>query len=341
MSVASPLLVVRNLRTWVHTRRGIVRAVDGASFAIHRGEALGLVGESGSGKSITCHSILRLEPRPAAVIEGGEVLLEGQDLLRRRLSTMRDIRGRRIGMILQDPLNSLNPVATIGSQLMEAFRLSDRGASRAELRARACAALERVGIQAATVRIDAYPFEFSGGMRQRVVAAIAMARQPDLLIADEPTTALDVTTQDRFLELLTRLRRETGMSLLLVTHDLGIVAETCDRVAVMYAGRVVETATTEQLFRAPRHPYTRALLEAIPNLHGPRRRRMFQIEGEPPDLMHPGSGCRFAPRCPHADTRCHEQYPPDVKFSSGDQVACWLHVTGPRSSGPEAEANPA
>ncbi len=302
--MAAPLLEVRDLRTWIHTRRGVIRAVDGASFTVRRGEALGLVGESGSGKSMTCHSIVRVEPRPAAVIEGGEVLLDGENLLDRKLKDMREIRGRRIGMILQDPLNSLNPVFTIGNQLVEALRLSDRDSSKAELRKQAIEALDRVGIPSAAERLDAYPFEFSGGMRQRVAAAIAMARNPELLIADEPTTALDVTTQEQFLALLDTLRRESGMSLILVTHDLGIVAEVCDRIAVMYAGRVVETGATERIFRDPRHPYTKALLQAIPHLHGPRTERLFQIEGEPPNMVEPPVGCRFAPRYPRAHAAC-------------------------------------
>lgn len=336
----TPLLEVCNLRTWIHTRRGVLHAVDGASFSVRRGEALGLVGESGSGKSMTCHSIVRIEPRPAAVIEGGEIRLDGENLLQRRLKDMREIRGARIGMILQDPLNSLNPVFTIGNQLVEALRLSDRKASRSALRAQARDALERVGIESAEERLDAYPFEFSGGMRQRVAAAIAMARCPDLLIADEPTTALDVTTQDQFLGLLDSLRRETGMSLLLVTHDLGIVAETCDRVAVMYAGRVVESGDTARVFTAPRHPYTRALLQAIPHLFGPRKLRLYQIEGEPPSLVSPGAGCRFAPRCPQADARCRAEYPPEIHFESGDRVSCWLQVPGDKQPVHPAKGEP-
>ncbi len=322
----APLLAVKRLRTYIHTRRGVVRAVDGASFEVARSESLGLVGESGSGKSITCQSILRVEPRPAAVIENGEILLDGENLLLRPIRDMRRIRGRRIGMIMQDPLNSLNPVLTIGDQLIEALRLSDRGSDWSDLRTQARDALDRVGIPAASERLNAYPFEFSGGMRQRVVAAIAMVRHPDLLIADEPTTALDVTTQDQFLGLLEELRRAYSMSLLLVTHDLGIVAETCDRVAVMYAGRIVESGATTRVFGQPKHPYTQALIEAIPRLHGPRTRRLKQISGEPPDVAELGRGCRFAPRCPLADLRCRDEYPPELHYRSGDIVACWRHV---------------
>lgn len=321
-----PLLEVRELRTWVRTANGIVRAVDGASFALRGGEALGLVGESGSGKSMTCRSIVRIEPRPAASIVGGQILFEGENLLARPLCAMREIRGARIGMILQDPLNSLNPVLTIGSQLVEAARLSDPRASRAELRRRAAAALERVGIASARERLGSYPFEFSGGMRQRVTAAIAMIRRPALLIADEPTTALDVTTQKQFLDLLDELRREQGMSLLLVTHDLGVVAQTCERVAVMYAGRVVETGAVGQILHAPRHPYTRALVESVPHMEAPRAHRLFQIPGEPPSAHLPSAGCRFAPRCVWATEACRSQYPPTVRYADGASVACWRHA---------------
>ncbi len=320
------LLEIKDLRTYVHMRAGTVRAVDGASFIIRRGEALGLVGESGSGKSMTCMAIMRVEPRPAAVIEGGQILLEGENLIDKSLEEMQQVRGRRIGMILQDPLNSLNPVLTIGNQLIEALRLLEPGASKADLRRKARAALERVGITNAASRLDSYPFEFSGGMCQRVTAAMAVARHPTLLIADEPTTALDVTTQARFLGLLDQLRREEGMSLLLVSHDLGIVAETCDRVAVMYAGRVVETGVTTQILSAPRHPYTRALMFAVPHLHGPRTKRLYQIRGEPPSVRAPTVGCRFAPRCDQAGDLCRVQYPPTVHYANGDTVACWLHV---------------
>jgi len=320
------LLTVENLRTYVHMHAGTVRAVDGASFSIRRGEALGLVGESGSGKSMTCLAIMRIEPRPAAVIEGGRILLEGENLLDKSLEEMQQVRGRRIGMILQDPLNSLNPVLTIGNQLIEALHLSEPGACKADLRKKAQAALERVGITNAASRLDSYPFEFSGGMCQRVTAAMAVSRHPDLLIADEPTTALDVTTQARFLGLLDELRRENGMSLLLVTHDLGIVAETCDRVAVMYAGRVVETGAAAQMLREPRHPYTRALMLAVPHLDGPRTRRLYQIPGEPPSVRAPSIGCRFAPRCEQASDVCRAKYPPTVHYANGDTVACWLHV---------------
>jgi len=321
-----PLLDVRGLRVYVHTKDGTVRAVDGASFKIERGEALGLVGESGSGKSMTCQAIMQIEPRPAAVIEEGEVLLDGEDLLKKSARDMQRVRGNRIGMILQDPLSSLNPVMTIGDQLIEALRLSDKTSKRSQLRQQAIVALERVGIAKADQRVHAYPFEFSGGMRQRVAAAIAIARYPDLLIADEPTSALDVTTQHRFLELLKDLKRERGMSLLLVTHDLGVVAGTCDRVAVMYGGRVVEIGKLEQILRQPRHPYTRALLKAVPQFHGRRLERLFQISGEPPNNREDLPGCHFAPRCSEVDQRCDAEYPPTVHYDDASCTACWRLV---------------
>jgi len=323
---AQPLLEVRDLRTYLHLRSGVVRAVDGASFTIQRGEALGLVGESGSGKSMTCLSIMRIEPRPAAVIGGGQILLDGENLLDKSLAEMRHVRGGRIGMILQDPLNSLNPVLTIGDQLLEALRLSYPNSDKADLRRQAAEALDRVGIPNAEARLQSYPFEFSGGMCQRVAAAIAMVRSPDLLIADEPTTALDVTSQAKFLGLLDELRRERGMSLLLVTHDLGIVAETCDRVAVMYGGRVVETGPTREILSQPRHPYTQALLRAVPHLDGPRMERLFQIAGEPPSIRAPQVGCAYAPRCDFAKDRCRTEAPPTLRYAGGESVACWMHA---------------
>jgi peptide/nickel transport system ATP-binding protein len=326
--VTAPLLQIDDLHTVIELRRATVQAVDGVSLVLQPGEALALVGESGSGKSMLCHSIVRLEPQPAARIAGGRMLFDGIDLAQATPEQMRGLRGRRIGMVLQDPLSSLNPVLTIGAQLVEALALSSPQAGRAELRDRAAAALERVGIHDGARRLDAFPFEFSGGMRQRVVAAIAVAREPALLIADEPTTALDVTTQARFLALLRELRAASGMGLLLVTHDLGIVGSTCDRIAVMYAGRIVEIGAARTLLEAPRHPYTRALLRALPTLEGPRLRRMVPIAGEPPLAGAPRRGCRFAPRCEHAAALCTEQHPPRVRYADGAEVSCWLHVDG-------------
>lgn len=340
-----PLLQVDDLRMHLLLRRGTVRAVDGVTLALQRGEALALVGESGSGKSMLCHSIVRLEPRPAARIVSGRLLFDDVDLVTASPERLRMLRGSRIGMVLQDPLGSLNPVLTVGDQLVEALKLSRPQAHRAELREQAAAALDRVGIRGGTRRLDDFPFEFSGGMRQRVVAAIAVARQPALLIADEPTTALDVTTQARFLDLLHELRTASGMGLLLVTHDLGIIGSTCARVAVMYAGRIVETGGTRALLERPRHPYTRALLGALPTLEGPRLHRMVPIVGEPPSAGAPQQGCRFAPRCEHAAPLCTLEHPPRLRWTNGDEVTCWLHVDGsgvhPRPSNVDCRATPA
>ena len=320
------LLDVRDLHVHVHTADGVLRAVDGATFSVARGEALGIVGESGSGKSMTCQAVLQVQPRPAAVIEHGQIIFDQNDLLQKSEREMRRVRGARIGMILQDPLNSLSPVTTIGNQLIESLRLSAPNADKGDLEEQAVQLLERVGINAARQRLYSFPFEFSGGMRQRVAAAIGISREPELLIADEPTTALDVTTQRRFLNLLVDLKRERNMSLILVTHDFGVVAQVCDRVAVMYGGRVVEIGALADVLNAPRHPYTRALLNAIPDLHGPPIERLYQIEGEPPDNRSAAVGCRFAPRCEFADQRCHQQYPPTVRYSDGASVACWRSV---------------
>ena len=327
-----PLLEVAGLTTDLSTSLGTLRAVDGVSFQVARGEALALVGESGSGKTLTCLSLVRLLPAVGRVV-AGSVRLEGEELTTKSDRELRRIRGKRISMILQDPLGSLDPVYTVGNQLGETLRLERPRPSRAAVRTRSVAALERVHIAEPERRLRSYPFEFSGGMRQRVSAAIALARDPALLIADEPTTALDVTTQKQFLALLDELRRTQGMGLLLVTHDLGIVREVCDRVAIMYAGRIVETGTVEDVFARPAHPYTRALLAAVPRLSGERRPRLAQIDGEPPDLLDPPTGCRFAPRCPHAAELCVREYPPTVA-AEGTSAACWLHVPDPPAGAP-------
>lgn len=278
------LLSVEGLKTHCFTKAGLVRAVDGVSFSVNRGEALGIVGESGCGKSMTCASIVRLVPQPAARIVAGRIMLEGDDLLTKSESEMREIRGKKIAMILQDPLMSLNPVYTIGNQVSETFRLHGEKVSRSSIRQKVIDVLTRVKIPSAEQRLRDYPFQFSGGMRQRTVAAMAIAGEPKLLIADEPTTSLNVTIQDQFLRLLKEMQREIRMGLILVTHDLGIVAETCDRIVIMYAGKIVETGDVKDVFKSPVHPYTEALLAALPRL-GQRRKRLFQIEGEPPHLL--------------------------------------------------------
>ncbi len=326
-----PLLAVEGLTTEIATPYGVLRPVDGITLELREGEALGLVGESGSGKSMTCLSLVRLLPKGARII-GGSVVLDGEELVTKSEHEMRRIRGKKIAMILQDPLGSLNPVYTVENQLAEAVRLGRPRPSRSAVRKRSIAALRRVHIPAAERFLRSYPFELSGGMQQRVTAAIAVAREPRLLIADEPTTALDVSTQRQFLELLEKLRKEQRMGLLLVTHDLGIIGEVCDRVAIMYAGRIVETGSIDQVFSRPAHPYTRALLSALPSLDGERRRRLGQIEGEPPDLALLPPGCRFAPRCAWRAEICDCTYPPTTA-AEGATVACWLHGPDPLVGG--------
>ncbi len=294
-----PLLEVENLRVAFHTRTGVTRAVNDVSFTLHPGETLGLVGESGSGKSVTCAALLGLIPQPPGRVEGGRATFGDNgntlDLLRASRRELADVRGRRVAMIFQDPMTSLNPYLRVGEQLVEPLQI--HGAiPRADARARALAALREVGIPDPERRLRAYPHEFSGGMRQRVMIAMALITQPELLIADEPTTALDVTVQAQILDLLRRLQREHRMAILFITHDLGVVSGVCDRVLVMYAGRVVETAPVDALFHAPRHPYNRALQRSIPALQ-PKGADLHTIPGMPPDLSKPLPGCPFAPRC--------------------------------------------
>jgi len=322
MAAEEPLLSVEDLRTYIFTKSGIVRAVDGVSFSVRRGEAMGLVGESGCGKSMTCHSIIGLLP-PAGRTVGGRIMFDGEDLLAKRDEDLVAYRGKEIGMILQDPLMSLNPVYTIGNQVAEVFRLDEPRAKREVISRRVVDILKRVKIPSAERRLRNYPFEFSGGMRQRVVAAMVMARSPKLLIADEPTTALDVTIQDQFLRLLKEMQRQSHMGLILVTHNLGIVAEVCDSVAIMYAGRIVESGSVYRVYSEPAHPYTRGLMEALPRL-GVRKHRLCQIEGEPPDLCGLPTGCHFHPRCTRAMDICRTEYPPMTEVPSGGRAACWL-----------------
>jgi oligopeptide/dipeptide ABC transporter ATP-binding protein len=322
------LLSVEGLKTHFFTKAGIVRAVDGVSFSVTAGEALGIVGESGSGKSVTCLSIVRLVPQPAGRIVEGKILFEGEDILTKKEGEMKNWRGKKIGMILQDPLTSLNPVYTVGNQVSEPFRLDDPSATRKTIRQRAIEVLTRVRIPSAAQRLSQYPFQFSGGMRQRTLAAIFIARQPRLIIADEPTTSLDVTIQDQFLRLLKEMQEQTHMGLILVTHDLGIVAEICDRVVIMYAGRIVESGSVERVYERPGHPYTRALMQALPRLEGKRSRRLFQIEGEPPNLLELPPGCSFWPRCPEAMDICRKEYPPTLPLQGDGTAACWLWTEG-------------
>jgi oligopeptide/dipeptide ABC transporter ATP-binding protein len=317
----APLLEVRDLRTSFATEGGEMRAVDGVSFAIRPETTLGLVGESGCGKSVTALSIMGLVPQPPGRIAGGEIVFEGEDLLRLSPSRLRDLRGNEIAMIFQEPMTSLNPAFTVGDQIAEALE-RHRGLSRAEAMARAVELLGRVRIPSPESRAHDYPHKLSGGMRQRVMIAMALACDPKLLIADEPTTALDVTIQAQILELLRRLRAETGMAVLLITHDLGVVAELADEVAVMYLGRIVEKAPVRALFETPHHPYTIGLLGSIPKLHE-KETRLAAIEGMVPSPLAPPDGCRFNPRCPFAVERCRREEPPLLELAPGHVAACW------------------
>ncbi|HVS53780.1 MAG TPA: ABC transporter ATP-binding protein [Opitutaceae bacterium] len=297
-----PLLTVTDLRTYFHTRSGVYRAVDGVSFSLERGETLGIVGESGSGKSVTCYSIMGLVPQPPGRIESGTAMFDGVDLLHCTPAQARGIRGKRVAMIFQDPMTSLNPYLRISDQLIEPLLIHEK-ISKADAQRRGLAALEAVGINDAERRMHLYPHEFSGGMRQRVMIAMALITKPELLIADEPTTALDVTVQAQILELIKKMQRELGMAVIFITHDLGVVSGLCDRVQVMYAGRLAESADTRTLFHTPRHPYTRALQRSIPALQ-PKGAELYTIRGMPPDLSKPLPGCPFAPRCEFAVEKC-------------------------------------
>jgi peptide/nickel transport system ATP-binding protein len=323
MSDAPPLLSVEDLRTHFFTVDGVTRAVDGVTFSVNAGETLGIVGESGCGKSVTALSILRLLPQRIGRIVGGRIVFEGQDLLDLDIGAMRDIRGNRIAMIFQEPMTSLNPVLTIGEQIAEAVRIH-QGASPAAALARAEEMLTLVRIPDAKRRLGDYPHQFSGGMRQRVMIAMALSCNPKLLIADEPTTALDVTVQAQILKLMIELKERTGAAVMLITHALPVVAETCQRVIVMYAGRIVETAEVTDLFDRPMHPYTRGLMASIPRLGiAARQKRLTEIPGLVPDLRQPVIGCAFAPRCTLADDRCRAEAPPLADHGDGHLAACW------------------
>jgi oligopeptide/dipeptide ABC transporter ATP-binding protein len=319
----APLLSVEHLKTQFFTSRGVVRAVDDVSFTLRAGETLGVLGESGSGKSVTALSILRLVPSPAGRIMGGRILLNGEDILRVPDSRMRQIRGKLISMILQDPLTSLNPVFTVGDQIAESLRIHQPGIGR--LKERVLGLLKRVGIPDAERRLDSYPHQFSGGMRQRAVGAISIASEPKLLIADEPTTSLDVTIQAQYLRLLKDLQKQSNLAILFITHDLGVAARVCDRVAVMYCGRIVEEAAVRDLFDEPAHPYTRGLIGSLPKLDR-RVDRLTSIPGQPPQLHDVPPGCPFAPRCSDAMDICSQKAPPEIRKARTHRVACWLHA---------------
>jgi oligopeptide/dipeptide ABC transporter ATP-binding protein len=316
------LLEVRQLKTYFDSDGEEIKAVDGVSFELNEGETLGLVGESGSGKSVTGLSILRLVPCPPGRMIGGEVLLNGVNLLAVSEEQMRQLRGKEIAMIFQEPMTSLNPVLTIGRQITETIR-KHLGLSRYDARRRAVELLTQVQITDPERRLSQYPHHFSGGMRQRVMFAMALACNPKVIIADEPTTALDVTIQAQVLELMSNLSTEFGVAMVLITHDLGVVARYSDRVSVMYAGRVVESATTDELFAAPKHPYTLGLLSSVPRLDMAPGERLEPIKGNPPDLGNLPDGCSYSPRCPFADDRCRAEEPTLRSIDGRHEAACW------------------
>jgi oligopeptide/dipeptide ABC transporter ATP-binding protein len=334
----SPLLDVRNLGVHYVTARGtrVTRAVDEVSFALEAGETLGIVGESGSGKTTLALSLLRLLPTAARIV-GGEVRFEGADLLEKSEREMRHIRGKRMAMILQDPMASLNPLFTVGDQVAEPLRVHE-GASRAGAWARAKELLRSVRIPAPEARVREYPHQRSGGMRQRIVGAIGISCEPRLLIADEPTTSLDLTIQAQYLNLLRELQRAHGLALIFITHNLGIVAKMCDRVAVMYAGRMVESGPVKSIFDRPAHPYTRALLESIPRMGDPRQ-RLTAIDGQPPDLARLPTGCAFHPRCPDVIDRCRAEAPPDDLVAHTHSARCWVAASHQTARRPGARAD--
>ncbi len=316
------LLEVNDLRTYFYTQEGVVKAVDGTSYSVEEGETLGLVGESGCGKSVSALSILRLIPSPPGKIVSGEIMFQGRDLLKLDENEMRRIRGNDIAMVFQEPMTSLNPVLTIGRQITESLELHQDLRGRAA-RERAVELLELVGIPAARSRIDDYPHQFSGGMRQRVMIAMAMSCNPKILLADEPTTALDVTIQAQILEVMARLSREFGTAVIIITHNLGVVARYADRVNVMYAGKVIERADAGELYANPKHPYTVGLLNSVPRLDELRQEKLIPIEGLPPDLAHLPEGCSFYPRCDWRTDQCLSQYPDTVQVEGEHQAACW------------------
>jgi len=321
----APLLEVKNLRTEFVTQDGIVQAVNGISFSLEEGETLGIVGESGCGKSVSMLSLMRLIPQPPGRIVEGEVWFQGRDLLKLSNEEIRQIRGNQIAMVFQDPMTSLNPVLTIGQQIGEALELH-LGMTQEQARQRAIELLEMVRIPEAAERIDDYPHQFSGGMRQRVMIAMALSCNPKLLIADEPTTALDVTIQAQIIDLIKDLKRELGMAIIWITHDLGIVAGLVDRVQVMYAGYIVERAKVDEFYKNPRHPYSLGLLASLPRLDEERKRKLTPIEGLPPDLISLPPGCPFYPRCKYRVPKCLDENPPLRQVGEGHEIACWVDI---------------
>jgi oligopeptide transport system ATP-binding protein len=320
------LLEVRNLKTQFFTQDGVVHAVNGISYSVDKGETVAIVGESGSGKSVGVMSLIRLIPQPPGKIVDGEVLFDGQDLLKLSEDELREIRGNRIAMIFQDPMTSLNPVLTIGRQITESLELHLH-MNKEQARKRAVQLLELVGIPGADARLDDYPHQFSGGMRQRVMIAMGLSCDPQLLIADEPTTALDVTIQAQIVDLVRRLQDELGMAIIWITHDLGVVAGLAQRVIVMYSGFIVEESAVEDIYARPRHPYTLGLLRSIPRLDLGRQKRLVPIEGLPPDLLEPPNHCPFAPRCSFVMEKCWQENPPLMDVGLNHKAACWADIS--------------
>jgi oligopeptide transport system ATP-binding protein len=316
------ILEVKNLRTYFYTDEGVVKAVDDVSFSLRKGEVIGIVGESGSGKSVANLSVMNLILSPPGRILGGEVLFNGEDILKLKEKQLQKIRGARISMIFQDPMTSLNPFLKISTQLIETIMLH-QNLDKKQAREKAIEMLAMVGIPAAAERIDSYPHQFSGGMLQRVMIAMALSCNPEILIADEPTTALDVTIQAQILDLMKDLTRKLGTAVILITHSLGVVAGMCDNIYVMYAGRVVELGTAEQIFETPQHPYTRGLIKSVPRLDRRNRDRLFSIPGQPPNVIDLPPCCPFFPRCSEAVERCKTAYPEQVDFGNGHKAACW------------------
>ena len=318
------VLSVHDLRTYFKTDEGIVKAVDGVDFDLHAGETLGIVGESGSGKSVTSLSLMKLIPSPPGRIVSGKVLFEGADLLRKSEGYMRHVRGNKISMIFQDPMTSLNPFLKVSTQLIETIQLH-QGLSRQEARKQAIESLEMVGIPGAQKRVDNYPHQFSGGMRQRVMIAMALSCNPKVLIADEPTTALDVTIQAQILDILRNLAQELHVAVIIITHDLGVVAGMCDTIHVMYAGKIVEKGTADELFDDPKHPYTQGLIRSVPRMDQDISGRLYSIQGQPPSVINLPDCCPFYPRCEYAMDICKRKYPASEGLENDREVACWLY----------------
>ncbi len=325
MPTDDTILTVNQLVTAFETEGGRIRAIDDVSFQLKRGHTLGLVGESGCGKSVTALSIMRLLPKPSGIIESGEIFFNSRDVVSLPADKMHEIRGKRISMIFQEPMTSLNPVHRIGKQLGEVFQLHFPEMRESEVYEQSVELLQKVGIPEPEQRLEEYPHQISGGMRQRVMIAMALACKPEILIADEPTTALDVTIQAQILDLINKLQAETGMAVIFITHDLGVIAEICEDVVVMYAGKVAETATAIDLFKDPKHPYTQGLLASIPRLETPRKTKLNIIEGMVPSLYELPSGCRFRNRCPHAMEICATAAPPLKKIARDHFASCYLY----------------